>query len=71
MNRIVTFTVSHLKLLKSVYHFEEMKNIGFHWLNHQPFRDQNNITILTNISVKYFTNHAVDVILKTKLNLFS
>lgn len=27
MNKIVTFTVSHLKLLKSV---EELKNIGYH-----------------------------------------
>lgn len=40
VNNIVTFTVSHLKLLKSVYHFEELKKIGFHWMNHQPFRDQ-------------------------------
>lgn len=30
MNKIVTFTVSHLKLLKSVYHFEVWKKIGFH-----------------------------------------
>lgn len=30
MNKIVTFIVSHLKLLKSVYHFEEWKKIGFH-----------------------------------------